>query len=725
MSDAPAQFPYDKVYSPGPAAWRNSFSTLGNMPDPARFVPLGPGQEQYLEQVVIAQPPALSEEQIQSLLTNHFKEAKIYDDRLQIARAEALRTYNGEPMGDEEPGRSQIVLTEVKDTINAMMPTMLRTFAGADRPVEFLPRADGDDDQAAQAQDYVQHVCFVENDGWRALHDSILDCFQLKAGWLHWWWDYAFDVKTEHYYGLLEGQAAALVSEPGVTALRVVRRSATPEERAGIMASPEARITPIRADTPLLVYDAQITRKSPRNRPRVESLLPETVLIDTDAYGPQDPTLRFIGIWRIVTVSDLVALGFPRDLVESRVTQLQQQTNRVTRRRDRLAAIVPRPLSSDPALRRVRYLECWMRFDFDGDGIVELHHVHAIGDYSFLLLGHEPAAHVPLARVCAYMVPHRAIGEAVADRLTDIQRAMTRVFRNILDSMAESIHPRTVIEEGMVPIDDVLNTEMGAVIRERKPGAVRELVKPFVGPQAMPITELLAATKESRTGITRTSQGLTPDVLQSTTAMAVGAQIAASADRLEFVVRTVAQGVRDLYVGMLSLLCEHQDRPRTVLLRGRWVPVDPRAWMAGFNVAVKVGVGHGSLMERIQTLGAIAAQQKEALQTMGPNNPLCTLGQLRNTLSDIANAAGIMNTARYFQPLPTNYQYQPPPQPPSPDQIIANAQMQKVSADATADSQKTQTDRLQALLEDERLRDEARAKYVLEALDIAGKYIKQ
>ena len=722
MSDMVSAFP--RVIGPRPETAPPDPTVYGgNLNDPALAVPLAPGQDASHEQVIIGNPPALSDRDIERLLTIQFREAKIYDDRLQIARAQTFRLYNGEPMGDEEPGRSQIVLTEVKDTINAMMPTMMRTFAGADLPVEFFPRADGDDEEARQAQDYVNHVVFVENDGWRALHDSILDALQLKAGWLKWWWDYTVDVKTEHYFGLLAPQCATLLNEPGVTALRVVRRPATPAERAGILASPDAvRTVMITPGTALLVYDAQITRRAPRNRPRLMAVPSEQVLIDTDASGPQDPCLRFIGHWRIVTVSDLVALGFPKELIETRITQLQQQTNRVSRRRDRLAAIVPRQQTGDPAMRRVRYLDCWMRFDYDGDGIAELHHLHAIGDYGFLLIGHEPAAHVPLARVCPYPVSHRAIGESVADRIGDIQRAMTRVFRNILDSMAESIHPRTVIEQGMVETDDVLNTEMGAVIREKKAGAVRELTKPFIGPAALPLMEALSAAKESRTGITRSSQGLTADALQSTTAIAVSAQVAASADRLELVVRAIAEGVRDLYEGVLRLMCEHQDRARGVLLRGVWTEVDPRAWRAGFNIGIRVGIGHGSVVERLSTLNVVLQQQKEAVTTMGPNNPLCTLGMIRNTLADMLRAAGIANAARYFNPLPTSYQYQPPPPPPDPNMVLAQAEMQKNQADAQADRDKQQTDRLIALLEDDRARDEASVKAVLEAADIAGKY---
>jgi hypothetical protein len=693
------------------------------MPNPALSLPLGPGQPAHHEQVVIAQGPTLSEEEIGRILAINFREARIYDDRLQIARAASFRLYNGEPFGDEESGRSELVLTEVKDSINAVMPTVMRVFTGANKPVEFLPHRDGDEAEAQQAQDYVEHVAFTENDGWRCIHDAATDAFQLKAGWIHWFWDYTQEVKTEQYFSLLEPQLSALVSEPGVTALKVVRRQATPQERSGILASPEAKVLNIDPNGPVLVHDAQITRKSPRNRPRIVAVPSEQILIDSDAGGPNDPCLRFIGRFRVVHVTDLVALGFPRDLIMSRITMMQQQLNRVTRRRDRLAAIVPKPQPPDESLWRVRYLECWMRMDYDQDGIAELHHLHAIGDNSFLLLGHEPASHVPLARICPFLVPHRAIGESFADRIGDLQRASTRVFRNILDSMAESIHPRTVILENQVKVDDVLNTEMGAIIRESVPNAVRELTKPFIGPNALPVLETLQVIKESRTGITRASQGLTADVLQSTTPIAVSAQLAAAQDRMELILRTLAEGVRDMYEGLLRLLCEHQDRPRGVLLRGAWVPVDPRAWIARFSVRVKDGAGHMAMTQRMQVLGAIAGQQKEILQTMGPNNPLCTLGQLRNTLADMAECAGISNPGRYFNALPANFQVPPPPPPPpTPEDILSRAEAQKALTDAMTAQMRAQTERYEALLEDDRLRDSETTKAVLQAADLNGKY---
>src|SRR5262249_4523279 len=157
---------------------------------------------------------------------------------------------------------------------------------------------------------------------------------------------------------------------------------------------------------------------------------------------------------------------------------------------------------------------------------------------------------------------------------------------------------------------------------------------------------------------------------------------------------------------------------RGVMLKGKWVPVDPRAWIAAFHIGVRVGIGHGTLVQRIATLAQTATAQQQAIKEMGPNNPLCTLGQLRNTLSDMLVASGIQNVGRYWNELPQDFKFQPPPPPPDPNLIAANAEGVK----AQADKEKADNDRYGKILEDDRLRDEARAKAVLDALDIAGKY---
>ncbi|HEV8502919.1 MAG TPA: hypothetical protein VGR63_15195 [Casimicrobiaceae bacterium] len=696
-------------------------SVLGDEPTPQAA---GPGEA--VEHVLIAEAPAMSEEDLTAAFRARREAARSYNDRLANERAHGLRLYNGEKFGDEDPGRSQIVLTEVQDTIAAVMPTIVRVFAGAEHPVEFTPTKEGDDEAARQATDYVQHVVFRECNGFRAIHDAALDACQLKAGWIRWWWDDSIKPVAEHYSGLLEPQCAALINEDGVKALRVTRRPATEDERLGITQSPEGALVQPMPGVPLLLYDVQLVRKMQQNRPRVEAVPAESVWIDADASGTgEDEGARGVFIVTESTVGDLVALGFPLDQVrEWAENDYMARTDKVTRRRDRLAANATRDNETkrDDAMRRLTYTEGWIRVDYDGDGIAELRRVQAVGHRGEQVIAHQPAERIPLARIVPFAVAHKAIGQSYADRVGDLQVVGSHVMRNVLDSMVESIHPRTVIKDGAVPIDDVLNTEMGAVLRERETGAIRELTKPFIGPQALPLLDVLSAIKESRTGITRGSQGLTAEALQSTAPIAVSAQISAAQDRLELTLRWIAEGLRAVYAGVLAMMAQHQDRTRTVRLRGKWVPVDPRAWVNAFNVETSVAVGRGSIAERMQVFAATAAKQEQILSTYGPQNPLVTVAQYRATLADMLNVAGIVNPGKYFQEVPADWQPPPQPQQPSPDELLAQVEMTKAQATAQKDAVEARDKTLGALMEDDRLRDEARVKALLAAAELQGKY---
>ena len=132
MSDAVAQFPPDPLTAvssmPLPEdrmrAWR------AGQRDPALQLPLGPGQDQDdHEQVIIDVRPRLDDDEIASLLNQVFREAKIYDDRLQIARAAAFRLYNGEPMGDE-PVLHPRPVGAVRELLRARQPGELSFLRG-------------------------------------------------------------------------------------------------------------------------------------------------------------------------------------------------------------------------------------------------------------------------------------------------------------------------------------------------------------------------------------------------------------------------------------------------------------------------------------------------------------------------------------------------------------------------------------------------------------------
>ena len=118
--------------------------------------------------------------------------------------------------------------------------------------------------------------------------------------------------------------------------------------------------------------------------------------------------------------------------------------------------------------------------------------------------------------------------------------------------------------------------------------------------------------KEARTGQTAASQGLDPDVLQSTTRAAVTATIKGAEQHLEMMARMFADSFKRMFKGVLKLVITHQDRERIVRLRDEWVPIDPRVWDSTMDCSVNVGLGTGTTDERLGVLNQVAVRQAES-----------------------------------------------------------------------------------------------------------------
>jgi hypothetical protein len=244
----------------------------------------------------------------------------------------------------------------------------------------------------------------------------------------------------------------------------------------------------------------------------------------------------------------------------------------------------------------------------------------------------------------------------------------------------------------MVNIDDVMNPEVGSIIRMRQPNMVQQLDVPFLGKDAFPMIQYLDSMKEARTGQTAASQGLDPDVLQSTTRAAVTATIKGAEQHLEMMARLFADSFKRMFKGVLKLVITHQDRERVVRLRDEWVPIDPRVWDSTMDCSVSVGLGVGTIDERLAVLNQVAIRQQEALEKLGPNNPLVGLGQIRNTLAKMLEISGYPDSSQFFKPLPLDYEPPPPQEPPkpSPEEMLLQAQMADIQARAQTEQQKLQ-----------------------------------
>jgi len=315
---------------------------------------------------------------------------------------------------------------------------------------------------------------------------------------------------------------------------------------------------------------------------------------------------------------------------------------------------------------------------------------------------------------------------SIFDITRDLQEIKSEILRNTLDSLAQSIHPRTAVVEGQVNIDDVLNNETGAIIRMRAPGMVQPLTTPFVGQAAFPMMEYMDQIKEDRTGMSKAAMGLNADALQSSTKAAVNATISASQGRIELTARILAEGMKKLFKGILFLVTTHQDKERMVRLRNEWVAIDPRHWNAGMDASINIGLGNGDTNERLQALMMIMAKQEQILQQLGPQNPLVTPQQFSNTLRKIVELSGFKDASSFFQDIPADYVPPAPPAPkPSPEEILAQVQAESIKADIQKKAADLELERQQMIMDDDLKRDQMAQDLYLKKYEIELKYNSQ
>ena len=656
-------------------------------------------------------PNVMPEEELQGIVGKEIDDAiDFIDNYISPQRAAATQYYRGEPFGNEEDGRSQVVSMDVRDTVQALMPSLMRIFHGSDQSVEYVPQGPEDVASAKQATDYANYIVNRDNNGFLEMHAAFMDALVRKVGILKVYWDDQTKFETIPFSGLDDMALAALMSDPKVDVEIVASKP---------MGEPmQDPLTGEEIPAPMM-HDVRAVYTHPDGRVKLEAVPPEEFLISRESKSVEQAD--YVAHRRIVTVSELVAMGYDYDEVAELGASYDDMDTNVERYTRNKALTNEMNERHDPAMKKVLYVENYIRVDYDGDGIAEMRKVCTAGDGNKILMN-EPCHMSPFATLCPDPEPHDFFGMSVADTVMDVQRIKSSIIRNTLDSLSMSIHPRVAVVEGMVNIDDAMSTEVGSIIRQRAAGQIQPLSMPFVGQASFPVLKYMDEVKEARTGISKASKGLDPDALQSSTATAVAATVSAAQQQVEMIARIFAEtGIKRMYELVLHLVTTHQDRERMIKLNNEFIPIDPRAWNSDMDVTVNVALGRGSDTERMVMLRQIAEMQKDAMQTMGPINPLTDMQKLANTLKSMTEIAGFKDTSQFWS---DPAQFQPPPQPNKPDineQLIA-VQIQQIQADIQKKAAELQMKREQHQMDDDRKRDELEADLFVKAEEMKSKY---
>ena len=656
-------------------------------------------------------PEVMDEVELQGIVGREIEDAIDYiDNYVSPDRALATKYYRGEPFGNEEEGRSQVVSMDVRDTVQAIMPSLMRVFHGSDESVSYIPTGPEDVENAQQATDYANFVMNRDNNGFLVMHSAFKDALIRKVGIIKCFWEDKTEVETFHMTGLDDAALAAIAADP---AAEITVQSS---ETVG-----EPQIDPMTGEfiMPPMVHDITVEYVRPDGRVQIEAVPPEEFLISREAKSISEAS--YVGHRRIITVSELVSMGYAEEDVEDLASAHDDMNMNVERRTRNPALTNEMNARNDEAMRKVAYTESYIRVDYDGDGVAELRKICTAGDGN-KVLRNEAIDMAPFCSFCPEPEAHDFFGLSVADVVMDIQRIKSNVMRNTLDSLAMSIHPRIAVTEGMVNLDDAMSTEVGSIIRQRSAGQIQVLSMPFVGQQAFPVLQYMDEVKEARTGVSKASMGLDAAALQSSTAGAVNATVAAAQQHIELIARIFAEtGMKDLFKIILKLITTHQDQPRMVRLRNKFVQIDPRAWDAKMDVSVNVALGRGTDTERMMMMRQIGEMQKEALATMGQVNPLTDISKLSNTLKSMTELAGFKDTSQFWND-PADFRPPPPDNKPDINEQLIQVQIQQIQADMQKKAAELQLKRENMVMEDDRKRDELEAELFVKAEEMQAKY---
>lgn len=578
---------------------------------------------------------------------------------LREARRDALDHYLGEPYGDEEEGRSQVVMRDVADTIEWIKPSLLKIFCSGDEVAAFEPVGPEDEQAAEQETDYVNHVVMRKNNGFVIFHDWFHDALLQRNGYV--WVRAVKESKQdrEPYQGLTSDELGMLLQDPEV---EVAEHSST--------------LDPVMGE----IHNVLLKKRTEYTCIKVSNVAPERVAVASDWPNLTFEGCPFLRITDYPTISDLRAQGYdvPDNISDTATSADDDFTERDVDGDDDQ----DENEGADPATRRVKTRHVWMRYDSDDDGQAELHYIVLVGNK---VLEDSLEDLIPVASLTPSRMPHEHNGLSIDDIVSDLQRIRTVLVRGFLDNMYLANNGRYLVDADRVNLDDMLTVRPGGIVRAKggTVGAVEQLVHPQIGGDVLQAVEYIDTIRENRTGVTRYNQGLDANSLNKT-ATGVNSIMNAAQQRIELIARLFAEsGVKSLMLIVHAMASKNSQKVEKLKLRGQWVAINPRAWKSRTDMSISVGLGTGNKDQVLQHLTMLWQMQTAGLQLgiARPENLLETAKKLTNNIG--------MKQADMFW---TDPRQNPPQQQPDPNMMKVQAEIQGKQAELQLKAQTAQAD---------------------------------
>ena len=585
-----------------------------------------------------AQGKRLGEAELGAIVAREIALAEESRAAASAKQARALEYFQG-VMKDlpAETGRSRAVSRDLADTMGWLLPGIMRVFTASEQMAVAEPVGRDDVDNARQATDALNHVFWKENDGYRVVHAATWDSLLAGNGIVKSWHDDTPVSEVSFHSGLSDDQFTELVSDEGI---EVLNHSTAMEQQLDPATGGLAEVQ---------CHAVKIRRVKRKGRTRCEAIAPEDYGKDADSKTCAEARFQYQRADK--TRSELIEMGFERALVEG------LERSSASGAAERLARGDFSALhdDADASMEIVDLYECYLKLDVDGDGIAETCRIYYAGNSGggTILDWEEWEDETPFDDIPCEPMPHRWEAGSIADETMDVQQIKTVLIRQALDNTYATNNPQRFVTGTIKNPDELFSPSFGGAIFGEANATVQNLTVPFVAQYAYEGINYQDQVIQRRTGVARQTMALDPDALQNQTATASQNERDANYSQIELIARNQAElGWKKVFRKLLRLEIKHQDHPRDIRMRGKFVTIDPRQWNADMDISINVGLGTGSRDRDMLMLREIKGDQVMLIQALKqggfPDKALDMVPFVLNTLNRTAEAAGIKAPEMFF-----------------------------------------------------------------------------
>ena len=600
-----------------------------------------------------------SKEELKDRVLNALKACQTDMTKLKTDRKKYMKSYLAINTGKELKGRSQVMDSTSQDTIESVMPDMMRIFYGGKDVLEIQPREKEDVPKAKLMTEKVNFDIQKQNEGFKLIYQFLKDALMFKMGVVKYHWDKRIVKESLNLKGLSHEELMLMQGETDIVIKKVTVRDGDGKE-PGDTVTHEALMDAGYAD--FYTYDATgYVIKERISKPVLENVPPEEFLFDMKA---RDIKHAFVAHKKKVHWKKLKKYGFTKDMVNSMSEKWDAQASsydeqEVIVRFEDLGGMAFIRDKNDK--NHVYIYECYID-DYDDDGNPINKKVLIFGDEVLGKIEDNSYGKPPFCVISPIIVQHRLIGRSLIELTTEIQELKTTLIRYILDNIYFQNNGMRVVNPHRIDVDSLLNNN--------KPGGVvltTHDINPSDAIYNIPIAQLPSyimkmveyvdgPMRGKRTGVTDYNQGLDAKSLNKT---ATGISIITNAAqrRIELLARVMAEtGMKDLYEAVVQMNLDYFDAEQNIRINKKWEKIDAKSISAKFDIIVEVGSFTSSSEMTFQQMQNMLNQYMQLgggmAQLYGPESvgQLFNVDNIKNIIKKQWELLGFKNHEMYLAP---------------------------------------------------------------------------